>query len=47
MMVDLSMKTDGKGVDLTVEEQAQVYKIMGENGPLRQAIKRNVMNLLR
>ena len=32
-----SMKTDGKGVDLTLQEQAEVYKIMGENGTFKKA----------
>ena len=38
-----SMKTDGRGVDLTIDEQAEVYRIMGRDKIFRQAIKR-IMN---
>jgi hypothetical protein len=31
-----NMKTDGKGVDLTLMEQARVYDIMGQDGYFRQ-----------
>ena len=35
-----SMKTDGRGVDLTLEEQAQVYEIMGKTGSFKKVIQR-------
>ena len=38
-----SMKTDGRGTELTIDEQAEVYRIMGRDGIFKQAIKR-VMN---
>lgn len=38
-----SMATDGSGVKLTIDEQAQVYKIMGQRGGFKKAVQR-VMN---
>jgi hypothetical protein len=38
-----SMATDGSGVKLTIDEQAQVYRIMGQSGGFKDAVKR-VMN---
>ena len=35
-----SMKTDGRGVDLTLDEQAEVYRIMGKNKTFKQAVQR-------
>ena len=35
-----SMKTDGRGVDLTLQEQAEVYRYMGKNGDFKKAIQR-------
>ena len=35
-----NMKTDGRGTDLTLNEQAEVYRYMGKNGLFKQAIER-------
>ena len=35
-----SMKTDGRGTDLTLNEQADVYRYMGQNGDFKRAIQK-------
>ena len=35
-----SMKTDGRGVDLELDEQAEVYRIMGKNKTFKEAVQR-------